>query len=618
MEAINFEEVQIKYLENSKVQLSTTCQILDNCKNPIKNATLISSILNNELEIFTDNEGYAKVNFIQDKESSFLDSSKEEMKLIFKISFNASLMIKEKQELQNFPLGDYTFEKLRKENRLYIDKTKYIYKLIQTSKACFISRPRRFGKSLVISTLESLFKGKKELFNGLDIEKENYDFKEYPVIRLDLSSPSVSSKEELNELIHNILLEQSEKYGYKEPISNYVSFLQGLSNHTNKEIIILVDEYDKPVLDNITKENVNDISNELASFFGATKSAGSHIKFLFVTGITKLSNANMFSKGNHITNMSKDADFDSMFGCTQEELENKFKPYIENLAKKESLSFEETLLKIKEYYNGYTFSDEEKAIYNPYSLLHLFQKNRFDDYWFDSGTPRFVLDLMENKKEIFSDDLFRYSSAIFDKAEASKLSVKNVLFQAGYLTVKRDSYGNKILAFPNKEVGEAFSKYFIRHFSENKIEPEVHKENLKEIFSNQKWENLKTVLNSYLSLYPYTMHIKAELYYHSLIHALFHFSGFHPIPEQQTNLGRIDHYIETEKNIFIIEYKYTKSSKKGIDQIIDKKYFQGALLKEKNIHLIGINFEEKGNIEDDILVVNPRNKEELEKFINRK
>ena len=527
--------------------------------------------------------------------------------------------IQEKQELQNFPLGTADFETIINKNKLYIDKTKQIHKLIQTSDACFISRPRRFGKSLIVSTLECLFKGKKHLFNGLDIEKTNFSFETLPVIRLDFSSVKVSSKEECRALIHELLLEQAEEYGYKEPILNYTAFLKGISKHTNKKIVILVDEYDKPVLDNITKESVNDISNELASFFGATKSADKSIEFLFITGITKLSNVNIFSDANHIINLSEDKKFDSMFGYTQEELENRFKPYIEKLAKKESLSVEETLLKIKDYYNGYTFSDEEIAIYNPFSLLYLFDENRFDNYWFDSGTPTFVLELMKEKGFDISDkNALTYGEDLFDKVKASELTIKNVLFQAGYLTVKKNEEGEKELIFPNTEVRDSFYKYFITFFAKKGLNYSVHLKNIKNAFISKNSKQIKEVLNDYFANFTYET-TGSEKLYHSLIFALLNLTGFNVISEVLTKKGRIDQYLENGDDIYIIEYKYKykHSAKKAMEQIIDRKYFKKYLNTDKNIYLLGINFEKDGEIKDDILVINPRDKKELESFINK-
>ncbi|PCJ16221.1 MAG: hypothetical protein COB02_16865 [Candidatus Cloacimonadota bacterium] len=621
MKAVNFDEIHFQKLENHKIKLSTVCQIVDDSNNPIKNSILVSSILNNELECFTDENGYTKIISIQDEETPLLSSSKEEIQSLFKILFNTSLVIKEtrqeKQELQNFPLGTADFENIINKNKLYIDKTKQIYKLIQTSEACFISRPRRFGKSLVVSTLEALFKGQNELFNGLDIEKENYSFEEYPVLRLDLSSPSVSSKEELKELIHEKLLRNTKKYGFSKPIKNYSSFLEDFSNHTNKKIVILVDEYDKPVLDNITKENVNDISNELASFFGATKSADKFVEFLFITGITKLSNVNMFSDANHITDMSTDKDFDAMFGYTQEELENRFNPYIKNLAIEESLSVEETLLKIKEYYNGYTFSESERPMYNPYSILNLFQKNNFKNYWFESGTPAFVLELMKEKGFDISDkNALTYGEDLFDKVKSSELTIKNILFQAGYLTVKKNKEGEKELIFPNTEVRDSFYKYFITFFAKKGLNYSVHLKNIKNAFISKNPKQIKEVLNDYFADFTYET-TGSEKLYHSLIFALLNLTGFNVISEVLTKKGRIDQYLENGDDIYIIEYKYKHSAKKAMEQIIDRKYFQKYLNTDKNIYLLGINFEKDGEIKDDILIINPRDKKELESFINR-
>ena len=627
MQALNFEDIQIQEMKDNKVQLSTSFQILDDSKNPIKNSILIAEILDIEVELKTDTEGYTKLLLEQEKDHPFLQGTLTTIQHHIVSSIKQILMTKEiqtekKQELQNFPLGTADFETIRNKNKLYIDKTKQIYDLIQTSKSCFISRPRRFGKSLIISTLENLFKGKKDLFKGLDIEKENYSFEKHPVIRLDFSRlKHVTSGESFNKAMLKQLnkIASKEKFSLKEETQSeaFEELIELLVKKTGNKVVILIDEYDKPILDNITKINIDDIQEELKNFFGVTKTSDNDIEFLFITGITKLSNINMFSDANHIDDMSTNSHFDAMFGYTQEELENRFKPYIENLTRKENSTFEETLLKIKKYYNGYTFSAEERAIYNPFSILHLFSDNRFNNYWFESGTPTFVLELMKEKGFDISDkNALAYGEDLFDKVKASELTIKNILFQAGYLTVKKNKEGEKELVFPNTEVQDSFYRYFITFFAKKGINYSIHLKNIKNAFINKDSKQIQEVLNNYFSEFTYET-TGSEKLYHSLIFALLNLTGFKVISEVLTKKGRIDQYLENGDDIYIIEYKYKASSIKAMEQIIDRKYFQKYLNTDKNIHLLGINFEKDGEIKDDILIINPRNKEELEKFIQR-
>ncbi|PCJ16148.1 MAG: hypothetical protein COB02_17065 [Candidatus Cloacimonadota bacterium] len=614
MKAVDFDKIHFQKLENNKIELSTTCQILDSLNKPVKNSILVSSILNSKLECSTDENGYTKVISIQEQDTPLLASSKKEIQSIFKVLFNTSLMMKESikkeilsndEKLQEFPLGGYSFERLIKENKLYVDKTKYIYDLISVSKACFISRPRRFGKSLVISTLESLFKGKKALFEGLEIEKTNYSFEEYPVIRLDFSSTEVSSREECKELIHDLLSEQIKEYGYYKSIKNYSSFLKEFSKFTNKEIIVLVDEYDKPILDNVTKENALEIQKELKSFFGATKSAGDYIKFLFVTGITKFSNASMFSEGNHITDLGRHEKFDSMFGYTQEELEDKFNPYIEILSKKEKHSKEKTLEKVRKYYNGYTFSNRNKAIYNPYSILELFSANEFNNYWFKSGTPTFLFDLLKVKSVNFSKEGgIEASNEIFEFSKLDSLSVKALMFQAGYLIIKQKIHDKKyILDFPNTEVKESFYDYFLRELLDDSSLQPKFVEKIQEALITRNMTLLKETFNAYIKKVPYTIHAKKdEPYYQTILHCLIVCSSYYPNAEMATNDGRSDHIISTKNRHYCIEYKMTSKNECPIEQIKEKKYYRAIQPTDKTIDLIGIKFDANGNIVEDIMI----------------
>ncbi|PCJ16975.1 MAG: hypothetical protein COB02_15015 [Candidatus Cloacimonadota bacterium] len=623
MKAIEFKDFKIDEIENNKILISTTFKIQDDNDDLVKNSILITKILENkEVELKTNDKGFTSLSFYKNKEDCQTKVQIDLLQFYTQQSINSHLIFKEKlledKELLYFPLGDYDFQTLREDNKLYIDKTSYIYKLLQTSKACFISRPRRFGKSLVISTLENLFNGKKELFKNLDIEKTDYSFEEYPVIRLDLSSHRISNKKECKELIHQLLQRSAEKYGYLKAINNYASFFEDFSKFTNKKIVLLVDEYDKPVLDNIIKKETLNIVSELGSFFGATKSASKYIKFLFITGITKLSNINMFSDANHITDLGRYSSFDAMFGYTQEELENIFQPYIINLAKQKNTTYHETLENIKKYYNGYTFSEEGRSIYNPFSILQLFASNSFDNYWFDSGTPTFVLELMKEKEFDISDKtLLEYSEDLFDKARASQLTIKNILFQAGYLTIKINENNEKELVFPNTEVRDSFYKYFIRFFSKIGINYSVHIKNIKKAFINKDWIEVKEILNDYFDEFTYET-TGSEKLYHSLTFALFKLTGFKVYSEVLTKKGRIDQYLENGNDIYIIEYKYKKSPQKAMKQIIDQKYFQKYMKTDKNIYLIAINFEKDGEIKDDILVINPRDQKALETFLTRK
>ncbi|PCJ15986.1 MAG: hypothetical protein COB02_17300 [Candidatus Cloacimonadota bacterium] len=617
MKASNFKNIKLQKIDN-KVKLSCSCQILDQLKEPIINSMLIATILNKEVELLTNNQGFLDISIFEDNSDFFLQKSLDEIKLIFEVSLNTSLRFRDKKVFQKFPIGVPDFETLINESLLYVDKTKDIFNLINgDDRYCFISRPRRFGKSLLVSTLESLFKGRKEFFKGLNIEKEQYSFEKFTVIRLDLSSIKVTNSGECKKLIHQLLIKNAKNYGYLGELKDYSSFLEGFYQHTNKKLVILVDEYDKPVLDNITKKEVSEIQAELTEFFGATKVVNKVIKFMFITGITKLSNANMFSDANHISDLGRHEKFSTMFGYTQHELENIFELYINILSEKEEVSYTQTLINIKDYYDGYSFSKNGEDIYNPYSILKLFSAYEFSNYWFTSGTPSFVLELIKERNFDISDKTsLEYGDELFDLSEASKLSVKNVLFQAGYLSIKKDKNGENQLVFPNKEVQDSFYKAFIKFFGTNGINYSRHLREVKVAFVNKDFKELQEVLNDYFSQFTYE-NTGSEKLYHSLVYSLLMLTGFKVQSEVLTKKGRIDQYLEIGDEVYIIEYKYKHSSIKAMQQIVDRQYFQKHMKTNKNIYLLAINFEKDGEIKDDILVVNPRDDKALQIYLTK-
>ncbi|MCJ8268640.1 MAG: AAA family ATPase, partial [Psychrosphaera sp.] len=301
-----------------------------------------------------------------------------------------------------YPLGIQTFSEIREENYLYVDKTALVRQLIQSGKVYFLSRPRGFGKSLLISTFESLFSGHKELFDGLAIADTDYDFAKYPVISLEFSKVDVSEASDLKGYIINATNQYAEAYGIELTIDSYEQrfeeLVRRLQEKTGKKVVLLVDEYDKPILDNLFNEALKPVKGVMKSFYSVVKSLDKHLKFIFITGVSKFAKLSVFSGMNNLTDISLNRRYATLCGVTQEELESHFSDAIDELTSIEQLKSAQMLAKIKHWYNGYYFHQSAQSVYNPYSLLSLFEHQEFNNYWFTTATPTFLLDLLQNRE----------------------------------------------------------------------------------------------------------------------------------------------------------------------------------------------------------------------------
>ena len=617
MKAINFDKIHFQKLDNNKVKLSTNCQILDNFNKPVKNSLFIYSILNNESECSTDDNGYTKVTSIQNESTPLLSSSKEEIHALFKILFNTSLIIKKTTpKLLKLPIGDSSFENIITKNYLYIDKTSILKHMIEIGdKYCFLSRPRRFGKSITISTLEAIFRGKKNLFKGLQIEKEGYSFEEYPVIRIDFSSNQIIDGKTFNNVLLECIKRQGEIYSFSIKEKDPILFLEKLGYFLKKKfcknIVILIDEYDKPLLDNIRKDKRNEIQENLKSFFTAIKSLTEINHFVFVTGVTNLSNMNMFSGANQFLDLSQLEEVSSLVGYTESELYKNFDSYIKVTAEKMKLDIETLKVKIRDYYNGYKFSEEGESIYNPFSLLTFFRNKKFNNYWYKSGTPTFLLEILKNKPLNFATEGgIESGNEIFSFSKLEDLNPKALMFQAGYLVIKEKVHEKKyILDFPNTEVRSSFFDTLFDTFTQDSSFRIDFVENIQKSLLEKNMPLLKSTFNKYIKKVPYTIHAKKdEPYYQTILHCLIVCSSYYPNAEMATNDGRSDHIISTKDRHYCIEYKMASKNECPIKQIKEKKYYRAIQPTDKAISLIGIIFDNSGNIVEDIMI------EELKEF----
>jgi hypothetical protein len=502
----------------------------------------------------------------------------------------------------------YTFRDVANLNCMYVDKTEDIYKLVAKSKGqFFLSRPRRFGKSLTLSTLESIFFGEKELFKGLYIYDQDYEWKKYPVIRLALNQLSSSTAEELEKKLSmamDRIAKKSEINLLSEDASSKFGELIQELHDAHAPVVILIDEYDKPILDNILeRECVSEIRTLLKKFYGIIKASEEHLRFTFITGVSKFTQVSIFSDLNNLTDITLDPEFATICGFTQSECEHYFAEWIDENAEKNGMTRDQYLAKIKETYDGIRFTKKDAPVYNPVSFTKAMQQGDFQHFWFETGTPTFLLKLLKEKEyEIIDFENLRLKSGMFSSYEIDKLRVEPLLFQTGYLTIKDYDPESDLytLSYPNKEVRQSFVERLVDYFTPiaKEATPSLI-EDIREAFLNNNMEEVFYVLKVFYAKIDNTIKIKQEKYYQTVFYILFTLLGYRIKAEVNTNKGRMDAVIKTDKIIYIFEFKLNKTPKEAIEQIKQREYYQKYLLEKKTIKLIGVQFNnETGEIKE--------------------
>jgi hypothetical protein len=508
------------------------------------------------------------------------------------------------------------FEKIIKEGYLYVDKSMFLAKIIESGTYYFLSRPRRFGKSLFLDTIEKFYQGKKELFQGLDIYDFDWDWEEYPILRLDFNrlehSTTENLKIELEEFLDNYAVRYNVKLNSTLVSSKFEELIIKMSNITNKKVVVLIDEYDKAIISHLSQDQkeikiAKENQNFLKTLYDNLKPLVKYLELVFITGVSKFSKLSIFSTLNNLNELDMHPQFSHMLGYTEDELRDNFDPYFKEFAAEKGLEKEEIYRKFKQMYNGFRFSDEDVRVYNPYSIARALEAKKIDNYWFESGTPAFLVELVKNKRsdvsklenlEVGKDELKAY--------DIEQLELIPLLFQTGYLTIKEieDQIIYK-LGYPNLEVKKGFNLNLAKSFSQNKINvPVVHR--LRKALINKKLEEftaqMKSIFASLANInIPKSLQGR-EAYYNSIFYltaTLLTDNNFNVYSEILTSEGRIDMTVETETNIFIIEFKCNQAADKALAQIKNKNYAESLKLKDKEIILIGINFDtEIKNIED--------------------
>lgn len=513
--------------------------------------------------------------------------------------------------LKLYPIGIQTFERIRKEDKLYIDKTEYIYRMAHTSGTYFfLGRPRRFGKSLLVTTMQSYFEGKKELFKGLAIEKLEKEWTEYPVLHFDMSGGKHMDKEQLEEYLDYRLQEEEKKWGVTKPVKGANNRLIDLINtayeKSGKQVVVLIDEYDAPMLDVVhEKEQLDMLRNMMRNFYSPLKYSEAKLRFVFLTGITKFSQVSIFSELNNIINISMNDEYAGICGITKEELLTQMSEDIDELAKSQELTREETIAELKENYDGYHFSAKSPDVYNPFSLLNCFSTREFGAYWFSSGTPTYLIKMMRKFKVMPTNISRMYAkSSAFDAPTENMTAITPLLYQSGYLTIKGYDKFSKLytLDLPNKEIKVGLFESLLPNYLEGMFAQngDVAIAQMSVLIRQDNMDGALQLLQTFLGTVPYCNVTNYEGHYQQMLYIIFSLlTGYVVDVEVHTPKGRLDIVMLTHTRLYIIELKLNKNAQAALQQINLKNYAQRFALCGKPVSKVGINFDSTtGNIED--------------------
>lgn len=496
----------------------------------------------------------------------------------------------------------FNFPKLIQGNFLYVDKTEYLWKLIESGKGqYFLSRPRRFGKSLTISTLDAIFQGKRELFEGLAIYEKDYEWKKYPVIHIDFSDCSVETPAELREYLWTVLKELARKFHvtlkYKLLSPCFNRLIQDIAG--KGKVVILVDEYDKPILGNVMNSKAPEILKVLKGFYSNIKKTEGLQRFALITGVSKFCQVSVFSDLNNLTDITLRNDFDALLGFTKEELLAYFGERIDGIAAAQKIGRDTLINNILQWYDGYRFSETEKRVCNPVSITSFFINDGiFRNYWHDTGTPSFLLELARNTRFDLEAALVNpVSEDVFMPYELDNMDTLGLLWQTGYLTIKevtKGFLGESLyrLDFPNLEVRQSFLKEMLSFYAgyHKSYTGSLLNMILNAVMSNNISEFMKLLKVSFANM-PCSIKVKDEKYFQSLFYQLFLLIGANIEAECCTNDGRVDAVIKTPTHVYIFEFKLDRGAADAMTQIIDKRYYLKYQSLRLPIVMIGANFD---------------------------
>lgn len=497
-----------------------------------------------------------------------------------------------------YPIGIQDFEKLRTNGYSYVDKSRFVYKLATEGEYYFLSRPRRFGKSLFLSTLEAYFQGKKELFEGLAIYDLETDWKKYPIFHIDLNTANFREKDSLYTVLNDYLTTWECKYGTRESEATLALRFKGvIARAAEKEgcgVVILIDEYDKPILQTLRDPELQaEHRAQLKAFYSVLKTQDRYIKFAFLTGVTKFGKVSVFSDLNNLTDISMDHRYISICGMTEKELLTNFKEGISELAEANGDTKEATIAKLKARYDGYHFEENTVGIYNPFSVLNTLSRLRYKDYWFETGTPTFLVDLLKMHNYRLPDmTKERVSDDVINSVDSLSTNPIPVIYQSGYLTIKGydERFKKYLLGFPNKEVEEGFLNFLLPLYtSAGNNSPFLVDEFVQDVESGNP-ERFMQRMKAFFADTSYQVVGNAELYFQNAMYLVFKIMGFYTQVERPTSDGRIDAIIQTPNYIYVIECKLDRTADEAIKQIENNGYAEPFLMDKRKLYKIGVSF----------------------------
>ncbi len=501
-----------------------------------------------------------------------------------------------------YPVGQQSFEQLRDGGFLYVDKTQYIEKIVNGSQYYFLGRPRRFGKSLFLSTLKSFFEGRRVLFKGLYIDSVDWDWEPYPVIYLDLNISRFQDDSDLIKILQNRLSYWEHQYGVETVEHNmtdtsvrFSNLIRAAYEHTGKSVVILVDEYDKPLVNNLhERQRFEMYRNLLTDLYSNFKSSAQYIRLVFLTGVSRFGKLSVFSGLNNISDISFDNAFAAVCGITEIELTENFRQGIADMAMAENQSEAEITRLLKKWYDGYHFCRQSPDIYNPYSLLCAFAKKEFNNFWIQSGTPSLLLEQLKRThtdlEKLMNIEASETSLAGLD---LDRINPVALFYQTGYLTIKDYDRRGKIyrLGIPNEEVKEGFMEYILPAYAD------LHSEDarvfsyrfLRDLEDGQVDEFMKRLKSMFAGI-PYDLQIEMEHDVRNALFILFTLIGIEVNAEVKTSDGRIDILVRTDRFVYIMELKYDKTADEALEQIKRKEYALPWAIDNRTVIAIGINF----------------------------
>ena len=508
--------------------------------------------------------------------------------------------------MQALPFSLQSFSRLRALNCLYVDKTKYAYDLIVQEQSFFLARPRRFGKSLFVSALKEILKGNKDLFRGLFISQTTYTWPIYGVIHLDFGSIKTTNSQTVERDLCQTLLNIAEDYeiplttDFTNPNATITTLTRAL-HFKFKKVAILIDEYDHPILQVLQDPRVEEVRAVLQSFFSTVKTLNDQVHFLFITGVSMFSKAGVFSGMNNPKNLSLDPEFAGICGYTDSEIDLYFQEYISAWAEKENISPSQVREQLRTWYNGYRFSKESLSVYNPYSILNALERKEFQNFWFETGSPSFLIKELQKtvrQKEcaLFDLESLKASSGLLGTIDVDTIPLPTLLFQTGYMTIAGyNSETNSFsLKFPNHEVKTALNQQILALVANTGPESADYiAYELKTFLNHGDIEGTISCLKMLFSRVPYQLHIPMEHFYHGLLQMAFYASGIKAQSEYSTSHARIDLVLDLPTRFYVVEVKFNESAEIAMAQIEERRYFEPFLNQGKPITLLGLSFKKE-------------------------